>query len=202
MQWHMENGPINENFDYGLHIKDCYNTGKISGKQYIGGLIGDIEFDDYYGNQYIYPGAIIENCYNSGEVEGTDSVGGLIGEYINSIILRNSYNIGEVKGNTAVGGIVAYTANWYNDSVNIIKNCYYYKEDSGINSNIEFIGKIKEDCKETGKYEYTDNGVKNTISQLNSKDFIKNTLKWDVYENGSGVWKIDENGNPKLSYQQ
>lgn len=181
-----------------VNVIRCYNTGNVSGKQYVGGIVGDIEYDDY-AEEYANIGAILENCYNSGKIEATDSVGGIAGEYCNSIILRNCYNAGEIVGSTIVGGVVGYVDNWYEPSVNVIENCYYYKTDTGLNSTVGILGKIV--SQDMGTYNHNNNGTKGFIQELTSKLFIKETMGWSIYENGTGIWKINESDHPKLWYQ-
>ena len=61
--------------------KNCYNTAKISGTAYVGGVVGTL-----YSS--------MNNMYNNGKVEGNTSVGGIIGLYdiqSNSEIVENCY---------------------------------------------------------------------------------------------------------------
>ena len=51
-------------YNYGGRVKNCYNTGKVTGNSSVGGVVG-----------YNHSG-IVENCYNTGKVSGPDSVSG------------------------------------------------------------------------------------------------------------------------------
>ncbi len=86
-------------------VSNCVNTGDVSGKDYVGGIVG-------YG---MY--STIENCTNSGNVKTVSPngniVGGIIGcaTYANRsaedcTIIRGCHNTGNVSANLTVGGIV------------------------------------------------------------------------------------------------
>lgn len=72
--------------NYGT-VRDCKNTGSVSGENTVGGVCG------------FCPGTI-ESCYNTGSVSGEKYVGGVIGSYINGTI-TNCYYL----ENTATGGM-------------------------------------------------------------------------------------------------
>lgn len=74
--------------NYGT-IRDCKNTGSVSGGINVGGVIGD------NSNK-----ATIKSCYNTGSVSGEKYVGGVIGSYFNGTI-TNCYYL----ENTATGGM-------------------------------------------------------------------------------------------------
>lgn len=71
-------------------IINCYNTGKVSGTDFIGGVCGNNS-------------GTIKNCYNTGEVSGSDNnVGGVCGNN-NSSIIENCYFDSTVYNGDAVG---------------------------------------------------------------------------------------------------
>lgn len=72
-------------------ISGSYVTGKVSGKEFIGGLVGINQVDLY-------------QSYSSCEVTGEDKVGGLVGKNTGNI--SHSYSTGEVTGDYVVGGLV------------------------------------------------------------------------------------------------
>ncbi|MBR2705437.1 MAG: hypothetical protein IKE91_08205, partial [Clostridia bacterium] len=82
----------------GAVIMNCYNTAKISGKIYVGGIAGDSK------------DSIIKYTNNSGTIEGVNNVGGIVGRLSNSKA-EYSYNTGNINGNDAVGGIAGYVEN-------------------------------------------------------------------------------------------
>ena len=119
----------------GCEIKNCHNSGTISGTgDDVGGIVGYnygavascynegiIMSSGYYvggvvGKSYAANGtATVTNCYNTGAVKGKYYVGGLVGE--NSCKIDGGYNIGSVSG-SQVGGVVGYNSG-------TITNCYY-----------------------------------------------------------------------------
>lgn len=69
----------------GTKVTDCYNAGKLSGTDYVGGLAGDANETHF------------DYCYNTGSVSGRQNVGGLAGR-IRSGHIYHSYSIGDVTG--------------------------------------------------------------------------------------------------------
>lgn len=82
-------------------ITDCVNHAKVTGKQYVGGIVGQLT-----------TGGEIDCCYNDAEITATTTtvsaghVGGIAG-YGNGFYIRikNAYNLGNVMANAYVGGI-------------------------------------------------------------------------------------------------
>ncbi|WP_455653072.1 GLUG motif-containing protein [Phascolarctobacterium sp.] len=90
-------------------IKNASNSGTVTGKSYIGGIVG-----------YAYNGINIENVYNSRTITGNDCLGGIVGFLMGGKII-NAYNIGDIKGDTeVVGGIVGYAY----QNANTVTNVY------------------------------------------------------------------------------
>ena len=99
-------------------ITQCYNTGAVSGSQYIGGVAGQNE-----------DGASIMSCYNTATVTGSSIVGGLVGQNYGGTTkkptlgtIKHSYNRGTVTGNNS-GSVVGL--NKINNSEGTVENCYY-----------------------------------------------------------------------------
>lgn len=121
-------------------VKNCYNTGKVTGADFVGGVCGSsfcmtncyntgiITGHDNVGGVCGFSESILSNCYNAGDVTGNDKVGGVSGSNINT--MDNCYNIGQVAGNTQIGGIIGTTGG-------TIRNCYYLTGTAagGINGN-------------------------------------------------------------------
>lgn len=61
-------------------IRRCSSTSSLSGKNYIGGLLGES----------IRPANIVEDCFAEGTITGTENVGGLIGRNGNSTAANNA----------------------------------------------------------------------------------------------------------------
>ena len=105
-------------------LKNCHNTGKVSGNTDVGGVCGYNEYGilqesyntgEVSGNTYVggvcgrnpggTHGGTVKRCYNTGEVSGESNVGGVCGCNISGAV-QESYNIGEVSGNNNfVGGV-------------------------------------------------------------------------------------------------
>lgn len=100
----------------GITIKKCFNTGKIVGAYYVGGIVG-------YGNN---SKTVIDNCYNTGMIEVTyGNAGGIGGNNIFKI--TNCYNLGTVTTRTTVYNANLYIGGIYGGQASskvIIKNCY------------------------------------------------------------------------------
>ncbi|MCR4991958.1 MAG: hypothetical protein K6A45_02830 [Lachnospiraceae bacterium] len=89
-------------------IINSYNTGTVTGIEFVGGVAGENEF-----------GGRIINSYNTGTITGIDEVGGVVGLFgIGEI--TNSYNTGYVNGQKYIGGLVGRI---FTNESNII-NCY------------------------------------------------------------------------------
>ncbi|MDI6451783.1 GLUG motif-containing protein [Anaerobaca lacustris] len=84
-------------------LSNCYTTGSVNGKDYVGGLVGSN--GDEWGR---FLGGSITNCHSSGLVGGsrTRSVGGLVGSNGYHGNITNSYSSGSVNGSQSVGGLV------------------------------------------------------------------------------------------------
>ena len=97
-------------------ITRSYNSGKVSGGYYVGGVCG--------ANGTGYP-AQISNCYNTGEVGGTGgNVGGICGYNGHSgSRIENCYNSAAVSGGSCVGSVCGFNSA-------SIAMCYYMTTES------------------------------------------------------------------------
>src|SRR5690554_37098 len=99
-----------------LIFKNCYSTGDVSGRGYVGGITGTLSV----GN----PDPIMQNCYSSCIVTGSERVGGLVGYCSSHSKVLSSYAlnpfIARVPGstNSYFGDIVGH------DNGAIIENCF------------------------------------------------------------------------------
>lgn len=76
-------------------IQNVCNTGAITGRMYIGGIVGGTGYN-----------CTIQNAWNTGAVTGSELIGGIVGGMQNDCIVQNVWNTGTVTGNQKVGGIV------------------------------------------------------------------------------------------------
>ena len=117
-------------------VENSYNTGTVTGRTDVGGLVGDLDgtitnsynagtvtgtssnVGGVVGSNGYYFGTIT-NCYNTGSVSSTGSyVGGVVGNNYNTV--TNSYNTGSVSGSAHVGGVVGSN----NFNAKNVENCY------------------------------------------------------------------------------
>ena len=84
-------------------VTNCYNTGSVTGKDHVGGVVGFNE------------GPVI-NCYNTGSVTGRLDVGGVAGS--NSSSITDCYNTGSVTGSNGVGGVAGHNSSSITDCYN------------------------------------------------------------------------------------
>ncbi len=113
-------------------ITNCFNTGRVHGSSYVGGVAG---------TNYKEKGtATIANCYNIGEISGTNDIGGVVGNnFANDsglATITNCFNTGKVNGASIIGGIVGENGAGSGGTVNVtITNCYNVGEVSGPDDN-------------------------------------------------------------------
>ncbi len=96
----------------GSKLYECTNNGQIKGKNYVGGITGQLinNISDHYNDW----NAALELVKNTGNITGNDYVGGLFGNYDINNTDRYSYrlsatsldNSGNVTGNSFVGGLM------------------------------------------------------------------------------------------------
>lgn len=93
-------------------ISQCYSDSGVSGKQYVGGIVGQISASSANG---------VQDCYNLHAVTGSQYVGGIVGN-ISSSLIKNCYNTGSVGStlSTNYGGIAG------GNTSGTVTNCYYY----------------------------------------------------------------------------
>ena len=97
-------------------ITNSYATGSVSGNDGVGGLVG-------------LSWGTISNSYATGSVDGNDYVGGLVGRVDRRGEIINSYASGSVSGSSFVGGLVGY-------NYGIVTNSYATGSVSGEGSNV------------------------------------------------------------------
>lgn len=185
--------------NYSTTIKDCSNSGNVTGYRNVGGIAGTL-----YGNSSVI------NCTNSGNVTGADScVAGIAGNVSNGCAITACSNSGSINSTgTNVGGIAgdvanAKISNCYNSGKVICSQVYgsvvgnvsnakaviennYFAE--GTVENGKGIGAAKDEQKQTASSV--------TAEELKSTDFVKKmneNLDSDVFIKGP-------NG-PMLSWQ-
>lgn len=82
------------------NIKNSYVTGKVSGLNTVGGILGQLNGS----------GGTIKNNYSTAAVKGQQSVGGLVGYLVGGNTIHNSYTTGAVEAKYTVGGLVGFNS--------------------------------------------------------------------------------------------
>lgn len=129
--------------NYGT-ISECYVTGKIQGKESVGGICGNVtmggkvescysaadltETTDFLfgaGGICAYSDGTVRNCFSTGTISGIRSVGGICGKKRagGNPPVENCYSAAKLVGGTEgnVGGICGYNG----DDGGKFTNCYY-----------------------------------------------------------------------------
>ena len=113
----------------GATIKNLKVSGKVTGKDYVGGIVGRADGS-----------AKIQNCQNYCEVEssgGRQHTGGIVGYAKDSSTISDCGNVGKVSlsspgpGGYVVGGVVGWKEN------GTVQNCYNVGQVSGTGFNVD-----------------------------------------------------------------
>lgn len=207
------NGPAQQ-------IKNCYNTGNITGVDYVAGLansslsttnsynIGKIEGKNYVGglvSSKIRSYSSLEKCFNGGNVVGENYVSGICannGTDNNKASIwckvYNVYNCGNVTGNTNVTGIA--------DLILEEKSTYNTGKITG-NTNVHQLYNVCLEANDSyikGMY-YLDNtlaesdkygAIPKTETEMKSMEFTS------LLNQGELVWQYNPNSYPTLNIQK
>lgn len=104
---------------YNFSLFECINTGKVSGRNYVGGIGGSFAL---MCSSSIKDKVIVLNSASEGNVEGENYVGGIMG--VNYASVNTCYSIGNITAkDNVVGGIVGDCYN-YSFGETRIANCY------------------------------------------------------------------------------
>jgi len=189
-------------------IRNSHAKGDVFGDIYVGGLIGQHNFD------------IVENSFATGEVNGNDNVGGLVGQNHKGTI-SNSYSMGNVHsdGFGNIGGLVGV-----NTDDGTVEKSYSTGEVSGdrrvgglVGWNLETVVDSLWDTQTTGQDE-SDGGTGKTTAEMKDVATYTDTATegleepWDFvgdpYDDDSdeNIWNIDEeeeinDGYPFFSWE-
>lgn len=84
-------------------VRECHNSGKVSGKYNVSGVVGNFE-SNYADN------CVVTGCYNIGELSGESDIGGVIGNVdaddASNCGMLECYNAGPVSSTgDSVGGV-------------------------------------------------------------------------------------------------
>lgn len=114
----------NRNSNTTIHVKYCSNTGNITARGRIGGIVGAVY--SIVGND---GGVVVDQCFNTGSITSTDSTkkiftGGVVG-YCTGY-LTNCYNQGVMKTNNGhyICGIVGILNGSIRYAIASMSDCY------------------------------------------------------------------------------
>ncbi len=82
-----------------VDLTDCANYGAVSGKNVVGGLLGDLDSMKYV--------VTVRRCFNAANISGETMVGGLFGVIEDKLPggVSQCYSVGDVTGDKMVGGL-------------------------------------------------------------------------------------------------
>ncbi len=183
-------------------IKQCYNTGSISGSNYAGGIAANqseagSKVNQCYNTGNVYSlnnaGGVVGisetkvyHCYNSGEITGGTNVGGLIGKNVG--MLWSCYNAGEVTGENGEGSLVGRNAGE-------IQWLFWLEGSSDVDTGLNDSGATKSGIKMVSKSQLSG---QSDVSLLNDTGTLVELLNKDL---DSDLWKFVEGDSysyPKL----
>ena len=140
-------GGICGDIEQNIQMSKCYNTKKIVGKDYIGGIIGLVQKG---GSN------TISICCNLGYVNGISGgsngfAGGIVGAIDGgTVTISYCFNANDIKGINQAGGIVGHASNYNVYMMDLtISNCCAYGTRTATYDKGCFIGKVN---KETDKW--------------------------------------------------
>ncbi len=174
-------------------------NGKSSGEGYVGGFVGwnrgeivncyataTAKNTGYYtGGFAAYNAGSVNGSYATGAVTSSGTyVGGFVGWNASGAVIMRSFSAGNVAGtSTTVTWTDVFVPSAGNNGT--IQRCHYAD-----NVTVTRGGTL------VTLYEAVTGLTKKTTQELQSADFLYNTLYWD-----NAVWKTAENAFPKLYWQ-
>jgi hypothetical protein len=138
-------------------VTDCYSSGSVTGRVIIGGLVGMISFS--YGT--------VSDSYSTGSVSGNSSVGGLVGKNCGTV--SNCYATGNVNGDEDIGGLVGL--NWGDFDEASVSNSHSTGDVNGD----EHIGGL------VGRNIYCTVVDSHSVSSVNGNASVGGLVGWNEY---------------------
>ncbi|WP_035214094.1 InlB B-repeat-containing protein [Desulfitobacterium hafniense] len=160
--------------NYGVYGSDSFNTGTVTGNQYVGGLLGS-------------GGSELTRCYNTGEIKAfSGNAGGLVGlaNPLSSQLVEdgyaalNCYSTGSVTGSTNVGGLFGSASD---SATSGILNSFWY-------------GPALTATAEDGVV----NGISNRTSQYNQNNYYFSDSANESAGQGLGGYAATSADNPGI----
>lgn len=118
-------------------ISNCVNSGNVTGKAYVGGIVGDASSTSVI--------CFVNSCRTNATVSGTaNCVGGVIGRALNGVVVNSCYAKGSVSGRYDVGGLVGLMQV---NNAGTGTRCRAYMYDCLANTNVTSIRAESGDCR-------------------------------------------------------
>ncbi|MHC4705099.1 MAG: GLUG motif-containing protein, partial [Planctomycetota bacterium] len=188
-------------------VVNCSAEGSVvSGKRYVGGLVGRNTFSSGGILEMLAVGSI-ENSYSQGNIAGGQDIGGLVGA--NSGLISNCSSAANVSGTSRVGGLVG--SNNHGAGLAEITKCYAVGAVDGTarvgglagHNNSEILDSFWD--VQTSGQTASDGGNGRTTTQMQTPGTFLDA-GWDlVGETANGtedIWRACEAANyPKLTWQ-
>ncbi len=198
-----------------VDLNETYNTGNVTGKNYVGGLIGLAQSQIYINTSYnsgsinasnyaagfIAMGGdtIIHNSYNSGNISGDSGVTGFISD-AGHIEIINSYNSGSVSSSYSLVGFIYGGNPLIKNSFNVgaatgSPNYFIYYYSGTLENNFT----NTTNCVEAGEtYDASECAVNQTATDFYSvlHQVYNGNPAWDF----TNTWTAVENGYPILKW--
>ena len=187
-------------------VKNCVVSGTISGKGYVGGIVGNTISAELSGDRstaavtatddmsggvvgYAEGMTLITGCHNEGDITGTMSVGGVAGRAMGTSTVEKCHNTGKIKGSDYVAGVIGLAMN---DSS--LTDCYNTGGIEGDGYIGGVIGRndktsLVEDCHNTGRIAGTHH-VGGIIGYNETEGSVKNCYNTGSIKGNSNVGGI------------
>ena len=173
-------------------VENCYTTGKVSGVNEVGGLLG-------HARAY----NTILNCYSQATVSGTSICGGLVGEN-NTTPLTNCFSNGIVSGSQRVGGFAGrFTATNATNcfSISTVSGSNYVGSFCGTANYSSNISNCYGDSSAHADVINTADCSTDTLFSATKNEILASTNLENLNFTESNGWKL-VNGNLKLAWEK
>lgn len=175
-----------------LHIENCTNKCTITGKTYVGGIVGCIGTNS--GSNANYGTVAIINCCNEGTISGTTQIGGVVGytKTVGRVTITGCTNNGAVTASTDkdAGGILGCGWSTKSGTVGVLEasNCFNNGTIKGTTNVGGIVGRfyleyVKAGCSASVVNCYNSGTVTSSTSATSVDAILANAASGSVYTN-------------------
>ena len=175
-----------------LHIENCTNKCTITGKTYVGGIVGCIGTNS--GSNANYGTVAIINCCNEGTISGTTQIGGVVGytKTVGRVTITGCTNNGAVTASTDkdAGGILGCGWSTKSGTVGVLEasNCFNNGAIEGTTNVGGIVGRfyleyVKAGCSASVVNCYNSGTVTSSTSATSVDAILANAASGSVYTN-------------------